>query len=132
MKRVILLLIVVLFSGSCAIVNRSVPVESSDDALGCAGQLLGYLGYEIVDDVYTTTNTIRAERDARVSEYKLEREMDRITITVSDTTLRAYGETVRRDSPTAHKPPSREVRQDVEKIVRECGAIDPAPLPGAI
>ena len=124
----------VLLCAACTPVIRHAPIKSTpQEAVDCAGGLLGSMGYELLDH----DQDLRAERARHAAFGQQRADYDRITVIVSGDEMHVRGETVamsggdraapmrgsvpRNPGGTTITMPSKELRADVQRIAAECG-----------
>jgi hypothetical protein len=133
-KEITLLPALILILAACGPVTSRAPIQSTpEQANACAGDLLGSMGYQVLDD----DPLLRAERAKHAAFGHQRADYDRVTVAVTADELRVRGETVaisggERTALTRGRPassaggttltyPSRELRADVKRIALECG-----------
>jgi hypothetical protein len=131
---------------ACGPVTSRAPIKSTpEEAAACASNLLGSMGYDVLDQ-----NPVRAERAKHAAIAGSRADYDRVTVAVDQRGLRVRGETVAvsgsaalgrptapMGSPRGGIPsgasaaaiaggstmtwPSKELRADVHRLAAECG-----------
>ena|SRR5436190_8612524 len=109
-----------LFCAACGAVTSRAPIKSTPaETTACAGDLLGSMGYQIVDE----DPVLRAERAKHVAFGRQRADYDRVSVAVIKDQLRVRGETVAMsgNGGASITIPSRELRADVKRITALCG-----------